>query len=480
MSEDQSGGNRRISTDRETIRGWADEHEAVPARHTGAEETRYHVVRETELGSDHERLEWDEFFAEIDDTNHVVVYEETAESEPFDVLARDEALVESDMEREEIERALTEGEVVTSEVTETTVVESVIVEEATIESELVDTELVEERLIDTELIERECTGCEIVADREGEDGALFDEERYFDAVQTGERSDHEGMGVFGADGGKDLPYYAELDVRETWGATRELLERFTVESEIVDTDVAESDRIEDVDIDVEGVQRDILRSDLFDEDADEEIVAQYDIESEFGEGDAIHTFFNRRRTVEDEVVDEKRLRADVTGGEILGMERMETIDIDSEFTDDEGLAPLETRDAEGSAAEPALDDESTAAGGSAADPESTAAGGSAAETGSNAEGEMAGTPTLTEDDVGKQVVDATGEKVGMVATVDAGENVMYVDADPSITERIKAALDWGEVGEEDYPVDADHVSRIDDNEVELKPEEHLSGEESAH
>jgi len=465
MSEDQSRGSQRISTDRETIRGWADEHEAVPARHTGAEETRYHVVRETDLGGDHERMEWDEFFAEIDDTNHVVVYEESAESEPFDVLARDEALVESDVEREEIERALTEGEVVTSEVTETTVVESVVVEEATIESELVDTELVEERLVDAELIERECTGCEIVADREGEDGALFDEERYFDAVRTDERSDHEGTGVFGAGGGKDLPYYAELDVRETWSATRELLERFTVESEIVDTDIAESDRIEDVDIDVEGVQRDILRSDLFDEDADEEIVTQYDIESEFGEGDAIHTFFNRRRTVEDEIVDEKRLRADVTGGEILGMERMETIDIDSEFTDDEGLAPLETRDAEGSAAEPALDDESTTAGGS---------------TAGTAEGETAGAATLTEDDVGKEVVDATGEKVGMVATVDEAENVMYVDADPSITERIKAALDWGEVGEEDYPVDADHVSRVDDNVVELKPEEHLSGEESSH
>lgn len=463
MSEDQSGGNRRISTDRDTIRGWADEHEAVPARRTGSGETRYHVVRETDLGSDHERMEWDEFFAEIDDTEHVVVYEETAESEPFDVLARDEALVESDVEREEIERALTEGEVVTSEVTETTVVESVIVEEATIESELVDTELVEERLIDTELIERECTGCNIVADREGEDDALFDEERYFDAVQSGERSDHEGMGVFGTGGGKDLPYYAELEVRETWSATRELLERFTVESEIVHTDIAESDSIEDVDIDVEGVQRDILRSDLFDEDADEEIVTQYDIESEFGEGDAIHTFFNRRRTVEDEVVDEKRLRADVTGGEILGMERMETIDIDSEFTDDEGLAPLETRDAEESAAEPALDDESTASGGSTA-----------------GTGSMADTPTLTEDDVGKEVVDATGEKVGMVATVDEGENVMYVDADPSITERIKAALDWGEIGKEDYPVDADHVSRIDDNEVELKPEEHLSGESQSH
>jgi len=468
MSGDQSDGNRRVSTDRETIRGWADQHEAVPARHAGAEEPRYHVVRETDLGSDHERMEWDEFFAEMDDTNHVVVYEETAESEPFDVLARDEALVESDMEREEIERALTEGEVVTSEVTETTVVESVIVEEATIESELVDTELVEERLVDAELIERECTGCEIVADREGADGALFDEERYFDAVQTGERSDHEGMGVFGTGGGKDLPYYAELEVRETWSATRELLERFTVESEIVDTDIAESDSIEDVDIDVEGVQRDILRSDLFDEDADEEIVTQYDIESEFGEGDAIHTFFNRRRTVEDEIVDEKRLRADVTGGEILGMERMETIDIESEFTDDEGLAPLETRDAEESAAEPALDDESTATGGSTAG------------AGSTAEGGMAGTPTLTEDDVGKEVVDATGEKVGMVATVDEGENVMHVDADPSITERIKAALDWGEVGEEDYPVDAEHVQRIDDKQVELKPEEHLSGESQSH
>ena len=473
MSHDDADRQHRLSRDRETIRQWADEREAVPARRTEGDQEEWLLVRETDMDDTHERAEWDEFFATLEDRDHVVVHRETEARDAFDVLAREEAMTASDVEREEIERALTEGETVTSEVTETTVVESVIVEEATIESELVDTDLVEERVVDAELLERECTGCEFVADGTEADAALLDEERYFDALETGGRSDLEGAGVFGPAGETDVPYHAELDVRETWAVTREQLERLTVESTIVDTDVEEADTVEDHDIELEGVQRDILESGLFEGDQSaEEIMAQCDIQSEFGEGDTIHTYFNRRRTFEDEVVDEKRLRADVTGGEILGMEGVDSTEVRTEFTDDEGLAPLESGTTGESAAEPALEDEPAGAEG-----ETGATGGSAGaegETGATggSAGATAGAVTLTEDDVGKDVIDDKGDTIGMVADVDETENTLYIDAEPSITERIKAALDWGG-GEEDYPIRADQVQEVDDDQVRLKEREEL-------
>jgi hypothetical protein len=77
----------------------------------------------------------------------------------------------------------------------------------------------------------------------------------------------------------------------------------------------------------------------------------------------------------------------------------------------------------------------------------------------------------TEADEGKMVVDATGEEVGMVTDVKGG--TMYVDAHPSITDRIKSVLDWGGHDDDAYPLEAENIASITDDEVQLAGEEDL-------
>lgn len=441
-----SGDRRegRISTDRETIRGWAEEHGAVPIRSTGTEEEEFRVASETDVGDSHERVEWDEFFARLDEGDHVVVYHESAESDPFDVTRRDDLLARSAVNEAELEERLIEGETVTSEITETTVVESVIVEEATVESDLVDSAVTDERIVDVELLGRECTGCSLIDEDAGDDRDWFDEDRYLGTVggrgQSGtapataeteadeEADDAEPTPIGSAD---DVPYTAELEVEEAWSVTREFVERFTVESRIAGTEVAETDTVEDRDIDVEGLHQSIAQSDLLDVDlTSDEVMTECDIQTEFGEGDRIQTEFERERVVEEEIVDRKRVRADVTGGELLGMETVRSREVATE---------------------------------------------GAGEESAGAEAETDRT-TLTEDEVGKTVTDATGEEIGMVTGVDESAERLHVDARPGITDRIKAALDWGDTGDDAYPVDADQIERVTDDRVELKGTEELDAE----
>lgn len=76
------------------------------------------------------------------------------------------------------------------------------------------------------------------------------------------------------------------------------------------------------------------------------------------------------------------------------------------------------------------------------------------------------TTSLTEDDEGKSVVTADGETVGMVTEV--RENTAYVDPEPGMFDRIKAKLDWSDSGEDAYPVGADAIEEITDDELRLR------------
>ncbi|AFO58672.1 MULTISPECIES: hypothetical protein [Natrinema] len=78
---------------------------------------------------------------------------------------------------------------------------------------------------------------------------------------------------------------------------------------------------------------------------------------------------------------------------------------------------------------------------------------------------------FTDDDIGKRVVNANGDEVGMVADVDHG--TAHVEPDPGITDSIKATLGWSASGESTYPLQAAAVSRVTDDEVHLETE--LSG-----
>lgn len=461
--ESNRTGESRLSADRETIRRWADEHAATPVRHQD-DPDRYRIVPESERSDTHESVEWDDFFGRLDEGDHVVIYHGTESSDPFEVTPRDEAVTRSSVDREDLKDRLLEGETITTEVTETTVVESVVVEEATIESELVDTEMIDESVVGVELLERECMGCDLVESGAGEHRDWFDDDRYFDAVgrssagsaggtQRGTMDDAES-GTVDADAGaiestEDVPYSAELDVEETWAVTREFTERFTIESRVAGTDVVETDTVEDRDIDIEGLQRTIAESDILDVEASPDtVMTEYEIESEFDEEDRIHTHFTREHVVEDEVADRKRLFADVTGGELMAMETLSTEEL---VTEDSGTTPTGA----------------TAAG------EADATEGGAV---GSADVEPAGEAdriTLSDDEIGKTVVDAAGEELGMVTEVEDSGDVMYVEAHPGITEKIKAALDWGDAEEADYPVEATEIRRITDDEVELKGTEEL-------
>lgn len=75
------------------------------------------------------------------------------------------------------------------------------------------------------------------------------------------------------------------------------------------------------------------------------------------------------------------------------------------------------------------------------------------------------TTEITTDDEGKRVVSADGEKIGMVTEVRGG--MAYVDPDPGMFESVKAKMDWGDAGEDSYPLDGDKIAEVTDDEIRL-------------
>ncbi len=79
--------------------------------------------------------------------------------------------------------------------------------------------------------------------------------------------------------------------------------------------------------------------------------------------------------------------------------------------------------------------------------------------------------TFTDDDVGKTVVNASGDEIGIVSAVEHGS--ARVEPDPGITDTIRAKLGWEDTDEETYPLQDHAVSRVTDDEVRL--EQDLAG-----
>jgi|AntRauMinimDraft_3_1070383.scaffolds.fasta_scaffold01840_3 hypothetical protein len=73
--------------------------------------------------------------------------------------------------------------------------------------------------------------------------------------------------------------------------------------------------------------------------------------------------------------------------------------------------------------------------------------------------------TLTADDEGKSVVNATGDTIGRVVSVEHGN--AYVDPDPGLTDTIRSKLGWGEAGQDNYQLDAASIESVSDNEIHL-------------
>ncbi|MDL5360806.1 PRC-barrel domain containing protein [Halalkalicoccus sp. NIPERK01] len=73
---------------------------------------------------------------------------------------------------------------------------------------------------------------------------------------------------------------------------------------------------------------------------------------------------------------------------------------------------------------------------------------------------------LTSEDEGKDVVDANGEKIGVVQSVRAG--TAYVNPDPGVTDEIKSTLGWGDADEDTYALDDHRIEAVTDREIQIR------------
>jgi len=75
---------------------------------------------------------------------------------------------------------------------------------------------------------------------------------------------------------------------------------------------------------------------------------------------------------------------------------------------------------------------------------------------------------LERDDIGKPVLNAGGDKIGIVSDVEDG--VGYVDPEPGLSDRIRSRLQWGHHDDDDHPLRRSEIATVTDDEVRLKSE----------
>ncbi|WP_276253467.1 hypothetical protein [Halomontanus rarus] len=78
---------------------------------------------------------------------------------------------------------------------------------------------------------------------------------------------------------------------------------------------------------------------------------------------------------------------------------------------------------------------------------------------------------FTDDDVGKSVVNANNDEIGIIAAVEHG--TAHVEPDPGVTDTIKAKLGWKDTDDDTYPLQEGSVDHVTDDHVHLKS--NLSG-----
>ncbi|QLG27159.1 hypothetical protein HUG10_06205 [Halorarum halophilum] len=430
---------RKLTMDRETIREWAEMYDATPVRTTetaDADEAAvpYQLRPETEQTETMESLHWDEFFQDVEEFGLVIVFHDESADRLFEVVGRDQVLAHEPVETTELDERLLAGETITSEFTETTVIDRTIVERATVQSGIVDTEELDSRVVDVKLLSREIVGSHVL------DRDLLDEV---------DQSRFEDMSRLEGGFREELPrpIGVEVEVEEDWSVTREVLERVTIESRIVDVDVTETDEVEsetlESSIEIDGLQRSLLESDLIETEADaEEVVESESIESEFHSDDVVRTQLIQRRTVEDDVTERKVIRGELDESEVVQIEINASNPTETAFVDSEDL-----------------ETEAAPVGVTEYETEATEAEQAEAERSED------GRTGLTEDDEGKPVVDAGGEAVGMVEEVSG--STAYIDPEPGLVDRIKTTLGWGDADEGNYPIEDENIDRVTDDEVRL-------------
>ncbi len=455
---DRSADDRehRVTTDRDRIREWGEERNAIPARRESAGEagTEYGFFRQGNVDEEYREYTWDEFLDEFESEDRAFVYRENEtlgedDIGHYEIIDRDEAAARATVEDTEVEEELLAGGTVTTEVTETTVVEREIVETETIESEVVDRNTVRSRITEAELVDWSVSDPDVDFDLAADENiagttvlTTSDGQAQYDDVDldTTVRGD----------------ITAEVD--ETWRVRREVEEQAVVESRVVDTDVEEHDHVEDesveATIDTEGVHRSLIERGVIDTDRDAAELVETDvIETErIGEG-RMESRLVERRVYDDRIRRRKRIRFDYVGGEVIDTETLESDLVESDVVDvdfEEDATALDERD---TVVETDTDtDTDTEAYG-----ETTAAG-----TGVDDETLDEYRTEFTDDDRGKTVIDEDGEEVGRVDRVEGG--VAYVEPHSGFFDRVESMLGMGNDGDE-YPLEPDQVRRITDDDV---------------
>lgn len=412
-----------MTTDPERIREWAEARDAVPVTIRRGEGAERSFARRDEIGADHEEYTWDEFIETFQDEELVFVYhdDESAADElgHFELVDRETAFDRASLGRNELEDQLRRGQTVTTEIIETQVVETEVVERDTIESEVVDSELAERHVVDSELLNRDVADIEFVST---------------DAIEV-------------------LTDETRLD-------TVEEVEHYTVESRVVDVDLSQHDELErdeiETSIELESIHRSILESDVVRSDVrSDDIVDREVIQSKRGEGDTVRSELFERRTIEDQIDERTRMRFTLEESELLESAIVDSELIEGEIIDVDEYGAIETG-TEATTTGPASD--------------------AGAEAGTDAPPVDAGALELSDGDQGKAVVDQAGERIGIVAEVEG--QMAYVDPEPGLTDRLRARLNWGGHGDDDYPVEASEISDITDDEVVLQHERE-TGDETA-
>jgi len=495
---------RDITTDHETIREWVEQRGGTPAHVSGTADDTARSLYIVEEGEDMENLEsisWDEFFETFEAKELAFVYQDRDVGETdewlYDLIDRQEVAERASLETTDVEQSLLDGEVVRSELTETKVIETTVVETDRIESEIADSEIVESNPVDRETIAREIIGVsfESAPDdltptfrSERAEPTTVDRDTGHDSTTAAERDtghdsttaepaadrQHDTESTAGLDVGDGVV----LDVHDTVRTTTEVFDRKTIESRVVEQEITEQDAIESDVIDIQGVEETIVESGLIEGEVVTDETGETDtstaglpsgaIESERTEGDTIHSQFVERRLVETESTEHHQLMCDIADHMLADTVDSRSAVIERAIVDREAgeevmlqepETGVRTTDEQISAAE----ESATATAG--ADAELASKPGDSGEAGSTG-GSATELQALTGDEIGKQVVSGNKE-VGIVSDVDTETQTLYVDPEPSLTDRIKAALDWGDTDDDSYPVDEDQIEAVDDEEIRI-------------
>ncbi|NIC00053.1 hypothetical protein [Halobacterium sp. R2-5] len=457
--DDTGTAERRITRDRDTIRSWADDHNAalVTREDPDSDEHRYEFVRDANASADTSESTWSEFFDWFEGGDRVFIYSE-GESDPghYEILDRDEATARASIADEEVEQQLLDGETVVTEVTDRTVVQREVVEHDQLETEVVDREVVSSRITEADLLDWEVleTGSDFdlrpAQDIVGRDVMMAGGSEYFDYtdIELGTRLDG----------------YLTAEIEEMWRVRRVVDEQATVETRVVDVDVETHDTVEaetttadsgttgsdttrmdatgpdtaesetaESRIDTTDVHQTVFASDAVGADVDTSGDTADLVETERLDEGQFESVLVERQVFEDEVRRRKQFRFENVDSDVVETETIDTQRVDTDVIERDGEEPT--------AAETAGTPD--VAGGPA---ETTETSGSLGRS-------------FTESDEGETVVSADGDKIGEIDHVEAG--AAFVEPKSGLVDSISSALGWGD-DQGEYGLRPEQVQGVDE------------------